>query len=144
MVKLATKHIDSIVDGIEIGSLDDAGYAGFVQEITIATAVSAFQPLYNSGSFQYSPANATSESTGDAKCIALEGASSGTIKALFWGKVRNDTWNWSNGAVFIDTSAGTLTQTAPSSTGNVVKEVGTAIDADTVLFDFSKWPIVLS
>lgn len=126
------------------GIISDGDASGIVDTITIGTAVSQFELLYPGASFQYLRASASSESTGPAVCMALESASSGSIKALFFGKVRNDSWNWSVGSVFLDTTTGSMTQTAPSGTGNTVQAIGYAIDADTLFLKFSRTVVVLS
>lgn len=59
---------------------------------------------------------------------------------LITGVVRDDTWNWTrgpgtSGLIYVSTTAGDMTQTAPSATGDQVQIVGTAISADIMLFN---------
>ena len=59
------------------------------------------------------------------------------------GVVRNDTWNWTIGpgvsgliyASVTATTGNTLSQTAPSATGDQVQVVGHAISADIMMFN---------
>ena len=133
--------INTDVKGLSLGTLIDGEYAGIVDNVAIGTSVSAYDILYPGTSFQYDLADASAESTMPALCIALESGSSGTILALFFGKVRHDTWNWSVGPLYVSATAGGLTQTAPGS-GENVQIVGYAIDADTVFFGF--YPTVIT
>lgn len=49
--------------------------------------------------------------------------------------VRDDTWNWTiGGLIYLSTTAGELTQTAPSGTDDVVQIVGWAYTADVMFF----------
>lgn len=57
-------------------------------------------------------------------------------KALVSGVMRLDSWNWSgaNKALFISTTAGDFTETAPSGSGDQVQKVGYSITPDIILF----------
>jgi hypothetical protein len=51
------------------------------------------------------------------------------------GFARDDTWNWTvGGLIYASTTAGGLTQTAPSGSGDQVQVVGVAWTADIMLF----------
>jgi hypothetical protein len=55
------------------------------------------------------------------------------------GIVRHDAWNWTpGGAIYLSTTAGGLTQTAPSTSGDCVQPVGYAITADIAAFNFNQ------
>lgn len=55
---------------------------------------------------------------------------------LLRGYVRDDTWTWTvGGLIYASTTAGGLTQTAPSEFGDQVQVVGVAITADIMYFD---------
>lgn len=55
---------------------------------------------------------------------------------LLLGAMRDDTWDWTGGGLlYCDTTAGALTQTAPSGTGDQVQVVGIAITAHIILFN---------
>ena len=59
----------------------------------------------------------------------------GTI--LLQGFIRDDTWNWTLGGILYadNATAGGMTQTAPSGTGDLVQAVGIALSADVVYFN---------
>jgi len=70
--------------------------------------------------------------------IALAAGTDGNpmLVALAGSFVRDDTWNWTIGAeLYVSTTAGGLTETAPSATGDVVRVVGYAVNADVVYFN---------
>lgn len=53
--------------------------------------------------------------------------------------VRDDTWNWTPGSVlYVSTTAGQITATAPSGTDDVVRVVGQAVTADVIHFNPSQ------
>lgn len=63
------------------------------------------------------------------------------ITALSGSFVRDDTYAWTVGAVlYVGLTAGTLTETAPSATGDIVRVAGYAVSADVVYFNpSSSW-----
>jgi len=66
---------------------------------------------------------------------AISDTDTGTI--LLQGFIRDDTWNWTLGGILYadNTTAGGMTQTAPSGTGDFVQAVGVALSADVVYFN---------
>ena len=66
---------------------------------------------------------------------AISDTNTGTI--LLQGFIRDDTWNWTLGGILYadNTTAGGMTQTAPSGTGDLVQAVGVALSADVVYFN---------
>jgi len=66
---------------------------------------------------------------------AIADTNTGTI--LLQGFIRDDTWNWTIGGILYadDATAGGMTQTAPSGSGDLVQAVGVALSADVVYFN---------
>jgi hypothetical protein len=66
---------------------------------------------------------------------AIADTNTGTI--LLQGFIRDDTWNWTLGGILYadNTTAGGMTQTAPSGSGDFVQVVGVALSADVVYFN---------
>ena len=64
----------------------------------------------------------------------INSSASGNI--LLIGVVRNDAWNWTiGGVIYLSTTAGSLTQTQPSATDDVIQVLGVAHpNADTMYF----------
>lgn len=55
---------------------------------------------------------------------------------LVMGTARDDTWTWTGGQkIYVSTTAGGLTSTAPNTSGDTVQIVGIALDADTIIFN---------
>ena len=52
------------------------------------------------------------------------------------GQICNTAWNWTLGKdIYVSTTVGTLTQTAPAASQNHVQIVGYALSADTIYFN---------
>lgn len=82
-------------------------------------------------------ADADVSSAGAMPCqgLALE-TGTGSKKILLRGFMRDDSWSWTvGGLIYVSTTAGTLTQTAPSATGDQVQVVGFATHADRIFFN---------
>jgi len=58
---------------------------------------------------------------------------------LIRGFYKETGWSWTQGAtLYLSTTAGTLTQTQPPGTGDIVRVVGYALSTDEIFFDPSK------
>lgn len=108
---------------------------GTMRYVTVDTnAVGIGAALYQASDGNFDEADADAASTMPCSAIALE-TSTGTKLALLEGFVRNDTWSWTPGApVYVSTTQGTFTQTAPSGTGDQVQVVGLAYSATVIYF----------
>ncbi len=94
--------------------------------------------LNSSGAWVLSDANGAGLQ--NALGVAAEAGSValGELKVLKNGYATLASWTWTPGLpIYNSGTPGGLTQTAPAVSGDVVKVVGTAITATTVLFDFS-------
>jgi len=116
----------------------DQYYSGNTAVMTVGEAVVFGQPLYIKSDEKLWECDADAVTT--MPCIFLSGA---TISAdadgvviLPGSFVNNTSWNWTvGGEIYVDTAVGTLTQTAPSGTGDQVQIVGYATHADRIFFD---------
>lgn len=81
-------------------------------------------------------ADADGSGTYPAMGLALETASSGSHEVFLWGLYRDDSrFNWTvGGLIYLSTTAGSMTQTKPSATDNVVQVLGFATHADRIYF----------
>lgn len=81
-------------------------------------------------------ADADASTTMPVMAMALESITadeSGSF--LLIGIARDDSWAWTVGAtLYVDTTAGALTETAPSGSGDVVQAVAIATHADRIYF----------
>ena len=83
-------------------------------------------------------ADASAEATVGKLALALE-SGTGTKKILLRGIARDDTWNFTPGKqLFISITAGTITETAPSTSGEFIQVVGYAKTADIIFFEPSQ------
>jgi len=81
-------------------------------------------------------ADADGVATMPGYCITIEAGTGANIDCLEEGYIRDDSWNWTvGGIVYASTTAGGLTQTAPSGANDVVQVVGVATHADRMKFD---------
>ena len=84
----------------------------------------------------YIEADADSVTTMPCSALAIE-SGTGTKQVLYQGFMQDETWNWTVGGwVYVMSGTdGTLTQTAPSASGDYVQKVGIATHADRIYFD---------
>lgn len=114
---------DDTLEGVTIAGLNNSG------------GVTQWDSVYLNSSSQWVLADANG--SGTFPCRGLATATVATANAstvVTRGTVRNDAWNWTpGGAVYLSTTAGGLTQTAPSATTEIVQVIGYALTAD-ILF----------
>ncbi|MBA7544280.1 hypothetical protein ES705_36632 [subsurface metagenome] len=68
--------------------------------------------------------------------IALDSKADGqTCLMLVKGYIRDDDWDFTGAMVYASATAGGLTSTAPSTTGQQLQRIGVAISADILFFD---------
>jgi len=81
--------------------------------------------------------SANSSTTMPVTAIALESGNADDNKQwLFQGFIRDESWDWTvGGSIYAGTSAGSLTQTSVSGTGEQAQVVGVALTQDTMLFN---------
>lgn len=96
-------------------------------------------PLFMAADGHFDTADADSSTTSPCVALALE-TGTGTKDVLLLGIMRNDGWNWTKGPgtlsiIYCDVTVGTLTQTKPSGTDDVVQPVGWAITDDVMFFN---------
>lgn len=120
-------------------SSDDTWTGTTIAGLNNSGGVTQWDAVYLNGSSQWVLADANGSGTYPARGLATATVSTGNATTvLVHGTVRNDAWNWTpGGAIYLDTAAGGLTQTAPSTSGDKVQQVGFALTADIAFFDFN-------
>jgi hypothetical protein len=110
----------------------DGEYTGEVIIDSIETSMTAYTAVYY-GSSGFANAKADADATLPAIGLILE-TGTGNKKVLIKGIVRNDAWDWTKGStIYVSTAtAGALTSTKPSASGNRVNVVGYALSSDEV------------
>jgi predicted RecA/RadA family phage recombinase len=108
-------------------------------DINAGESVTALQCVYLHSDGEWHLADADAEATGGGLlALALETKTDGEAMnvALPGSFVRDDSWDWTVGdAVYLSTTEGSLTQTAPSGTDDVVRILGWATHTDRIYFN---------
>lgn len=106
--------------------------------LNAGATISIAQLVYLASDGEWSLADADATATTDKfLAIALAAGTDGNpMKVALPGSfVRDDTWTWTvGGAIYVSTTAGAMTQTAPSATDDVIRVVGYAVSADVMYF----------
>lgn len=123
----ASLGTDDTFEGQQITGLNNTG------------GVTQWDVVYLNGSSQWVLADANGTGTYPARGIVTATVSTGNATSVIvQGTVRNDAWNWTpGGTIYLSTTAGGLTQTAPATSGDKVQQVGFALTADIAYFDFA-------
>lgn len=127
-ISLTAAHTaDDTYEGIQIPGLANLG------------GVTQWDAVYLNSDSQWVKADANGAGAFPAMGLAVATAlTTVAVTVLVLGTVRNDAWNWTpGGLIYLDVTAGALTQTAPATTGDNVQQVGFAITADIAFFDFN-------
>jgi len=150
---VSTKFLDVTIDKLIVNwfttLLNDSSYSGIViSDLNAGTTIAQWQLVYiDATTGEYQIADADGTGTYPAVGVAVESGTDGnSLKILKSGIGRDDTWSWTvNGAVYLSTTTGELTQIAPSTTDDCYQPVGRAVSATIVLFDINSitgWGIV--
>ena len=139
-IKGRNLEINSDYVTLKIEPSQDNTASGLIGIVTVDTNTNGIgSPLALAADGHFDDADADSSANCGAVVLALE-TGTGSKKVLFMGIIRNDGWNWTLGAgkanlIYLDTTAGTLTQTQPSGTDDVIQPVGWAITDDCIFFN---------
>lgn len=132
-------------NGVEAEGAGDAiaddSYQAFKQ-ITGRNAgetIAQWEMVYLNSTGEWMKADAdASQDAGKAWGIAAEAGTSGNpMDVIISGIIRNDTWTWTGSGkdLFVSDVAGALTETAPSTLGDVVKIVARTLSDDEIYID---------
>lgn len=123
------------------GSLgtDDTWEGVSITGKTAGATIAQWEAVYLDSSSTWQLADANGTGTYPARGLAVASYSStNAAEVLVQGIARNDSWAWTpGGAIYLSGTAGGLTQTAPSTSGDKVQVVGYALDADRAYFNFT-------
>jgi hypothetical protein len=116
-------------------SNDETG-SGFTAIMTVDTnSYGVASALCMAADGNFDEANCSGVATMPCTALALE-TGTGSKKVMLQGFIRDDTWSWTpGGLIYVSSTAGTLTQTLPSTTGHQVQIVGFATHADRMYFN---------
>ncbi len=106
--------------------------------VVLGEAISFGNVLYGKSDGKYWLADASSDTTSKGKlvmAIETKGAEQSCI-VLLYGKLRDDSWNWTPGEeLFINTTPGGPTTIRPSATGEIMRITGHTHTAKIVFFN---------
>ena len=117
----------------------DTTASGLVVTATVDTNAQGIgAPLFMAADGHLDTADADTNTTSPCVALALE-TGTGSKRVLLHGVLRNDAWNWTTGPgdsslIYVSTTAGTLTQTQPTGTDEVIQPVGWALTDDCIYF----------
>lgn len=123
-------------------SLADQTYQGnVIADITAGATITQWQAVYMTSSSNWNLADANGASTYPARGLAVHAANSGaTLGVLIRGVVRNTSWSFTAGGdIYLSTTAGGLTQTPPSTSGDRVQKIGYALTSQRIYVDFNSY-----
>jgi len=128
----------SLTFGDELLATTDHTASGIKQAMVANEALVFGDLCYLNGSTKFAKADADVIGTTEgmlALAIATI-AQDATGDMLLIGFARDDTWNWTIGAdLYVDTTAGAITETVPSGSGDQIRRVGYAVTADVMWFN---------
>lgn len=112
------------------------GYTGATIALTYGESLTPGTPVYFKSDGTVMKADANGSGTYPCMGLALETASSGSHLVLLNGVYRDDSlFAWTvGGLIYLSISAGTMTQTQPSGTDEVIQILGVATHADRMYF----------
>jgi hypothetical protein len=114
---------------------DETGTGVQIAQTVDANTYGVASLLVLSADGNWDEADADSEDTVGRLALAMQ-SGTGTKRVMLRGIMRDDTWNFTPGAqLYVSTTVGEITQTAPSASGDFVQVVGYALTADIILFD---------
>jgi hypothetical protein len=110
--------------------------SGEVIEATVdVNAYGLYATLFMAADGHFEEADADAGASMPCVAIATE-TGTGTKDVLLRGYIRDDSWDWTpGGLIYVSTTQGGLTQTAPSNPSDVVQVVGWAWSADIMIFE---------
>jgi len=113
---------------------DDTWAGSIITNLNAGATVAQWDAVYLGSASKWLLADANGSGTYPAVGIVTAGATdTQPVTVVTHGTIRNDAWNWTiGGTVYLSTTPGGLTQTAPSTDGDKVQIVGTAISADII------------
>jgi hypothetical protein len=118
---------------------DDSYEGEVIAGLNAGATIAQWEAVYLGSSSTWLLADANGSSTYPARGLAVAAyVDTNAATILRRGTARNDAWNWTPGGdIYLSTTAGGLTQTAPSTASDKVQKVGFALTADIAFFDFA-------
>ena len=115
----------------------DLTASGFVASFTAGQATVFGDVCYVASNGKATLADADALATSGAVAMSIATISNDAAgNFLMHGFARNDAWAWTvGGIIYLSTTAGGITQTAPSGADDVIQVLGVATHADRIYFN---------
>jgi hypothetical protein len=114
---------------------DDTYGGRAITGVNAGATIAQWEAVYMGSGGEWLLADATDDTAAPCRGLAAAaGTDNNPMTVVTEGVIRNDAWNWTTlGApIYLSTTTGGLTQTAPSAAGEIVQPVGFAIAADVM------------
>lgn len=138
---LTNKTIQAgILDYVIEPASDDTYEGESSNDLNAGDTIAQWDLVYldsTSGRWEFADADAAATSGQVLLALAAAAGTDGNpMNVVFRGVVRNDGWTWTTvGApLYVSTTAGAMTQTAPSGTDDVIRVVGYVLSDDAIYF----------
>jgi hypothetical protein len=117
----------------------DSGVGAF----TVPAGVAVGEIVYVTGAFAADRADASAAATAKAIGIVIAKPAATTATVRYFGEVSGFVGLTPGALYYLDTTAGQISLTAPSSPGEVVQNVGQALSTTVLLLDIDRPEVVL-
>ena len=124
----------------------DQDAVGVVDKLTVdANSVGFGAALFINSSGNLEEAQATGQSTMPCVALALDTGTGSGKQVLFWGRLRDDSWSFTEGSyIYISATSGKIIDTKPSDSGDIVQVIGIALSPSILFFNPSYVTIELA
>jgi hypothetical protein len=104
-----------------------------ISAVSAGTTISLANAVYLANTAKWQLAAADTAGAFPCRGIAVTAGTNNTpIDVMVFGLIRNSSWAWTPGGDIYLSTAGTFSQTAPSTSGQIVQKVGYAVAATTM------------
>jgi hypothetical protein len=130
---ISSPTVNQIVNKLAKPTTTGTGVGTVISGYNAGATIAQFQVVYLGSGGTWLLADADGTGTRQARGLAAAAGTSGNpMDVIDSGIVRNDTWSWTPGGdIYLSTTPGALTQTAPTS-GADVRRIGYAISATDI------------
>lgn len=139
---LTNKTIQApLIDYVIEPASDDTYEGEATNDINAGDTIAQWDLTYldsTSGRWEFADADAVATSGGVLLALAAAAGTDGNpMNVVFRGVVRNDGWTWSGAGkpLYVSTTAGGMTETAPSGASDVIRVVGYTLSDDSIYFN---------
>ena len=126
--------VSPIIQLAAVPGTDDTYQGQVITGRNAGATIAQWEAVYLDSAGTWQLADADGSGTFPCRGLAVAAYTNGNAATVIDnGVVRNDAWAWTvGGDIYLSTTAGGLTQTAPSTSGNRVQKIGYALSADSI------------